>query len=273
MLPETSRFLKNHRAGEMQTFATSFPSNLLELSADPGMLDSMRRLLLLIFLAGTLTAGAAVQKEFILVSGGPSLIEWEKFKATPHDRWWGNFIRAARVRIEEIRKQEGPDAQITWLVYKPGYVRRAERQDKADLIGNILSVRDKYHVNLVWITSGDDIINYLNAGRPRSEVKIADFEYYGHSNRACFLLDYSNEIDSASKSWLHENDLKKLHRGLFSRDAFVKSWSCHTGESMSKRWRSATGKKMIGAIGKTDYSNGHERNWTPALSPGARWGG
>jgi hypothetical protein len=231
------------------------------------------RALFLILLAGTLTAGAAVQKEYILVSGGPSLIEWEKFKASPHDRWWGNFIRAARVRIEEIRKKEGPDALITWLVYKPAYVRRAERQEKSDLIGNIVSVRDKYHVNLVWITSGDDVINYLNAGRPRSEVKIANFEFYGHSNRACFMFDYSNEIDSGSKSWLHEKELAKIHRGLFTRDAFIKSWSCHTGESMSKLWRAATGKKMIGAIGKTDYANGDQRNWTPALSEGAHWGG
>ena len=110
----------------------------------------MFRTLLLIFLAGTLTAGAAVPKEYILVSGGPSLIEWEKFKATPHDRWWGNFIRAARVRIEEIRKKEGPDALITWLVYKPAYVRRAARQDKTDLVGNIVSVRDKYRIKLCF---------------------------------------------------------------------------------------------------------------------------
>lgn len=233
----------------------------------------MLRALLLILLAGTLTATAAVQKEYILVSGGPSLIEWEKFKASPHDRWWGNFIRAARVRIEEIRKKEGPDAQITWMVYKRGYARRAERQDKSDLLANILSVRDKYHVNLIWINSGDDVINYLNAGRQRSEVKIADFEFYGHSNRACFMFDYSNEVDSGSKSWLHEKELSKIHRGLFTRDAFVKSWSCHTGESMSRYWRAATGKRMIGAIGKTDYANGDQRGWTPALSAGAHWGG
>jgi hypothetical protein len=30
---------------------------------------------------------------------------------------------------------------------------------------------------------------------------------------------------------------------------------------------------MIGAVGKTDYSNGHLRNWVPTLSQGARWGG
>ena len=224
-------------------------------------------------LAGAAAAPAQVQKEYIIVSGGPSLIEWEKYKATPHDVWWGNFVRAARVRIEEIRKAQGPDALITWLVYKPAYVRRSARQDKTDLVGNIISVRDKYKVNLVWIRSGKDVIDYLNAGRPRDQVKIADFEFFGHSNRACFMFDYSNEIDSGSKSWLHESELSQIHRGLFTRDAFVKSWSCHTGESMSGFWRRATGKRMIGAIGKTNYADGHLRGWVPALSEGARWGG
>jgi len=218
-------------------------------------------------------AQAAPEKEYIVVSGGPSLIEWEKFKAEPHDRWWGNFIRAARVRIEQIRKERGPEALITWLVYKPSYVRRSERQEKTDLIANILSVRDKYGVNLVWITSGDDLVNYLNAGRPRDQWKIADFEFFGHSNRACFMFDYSNEIDSGSKAWLHETELKKINRGLFTRDAFVKSWGCHTGESMSAKWRAATGKRMIGAIGKTDYSNGDLKGWIPSLSDGGTWGG
>jgi hypothetical protein len=220
-----------------------------------------------------LTAKAEVEREYILVSGGPSLHEWEKFKAEPHDRWWGNFIRAARVRIQEIQARSGPGAKITWLVHKPSYVRRSSRQDKPDLIANIVSVRDKYGVNLVWFEEGDELIDYLNAGQPRDRVKIADFEYYGHSNRACWMFDYSNEIDSGSKSWLHENELGRIHRDIFTRDVFIKSWSCHTAESMSKKWKRSTGKRMIGAIGKTDYSYGHLRNWTPTLSKGARWGG
>ena len=227
----------------------------------------------ILLLLATAPIRAEVQKEYILLSGGPSLEEWEKYKSTPHDRWWGNFIRAARVRIEQLQKQHGPNARITWLVYKPGYTRRAERQDRSDLISNIVSVRDKYGVNLVFFDRTDQVINYLNHGQPRNRVKIASFEFYGHSNRACFMFDYSNEIDSASKVWLHENELKKINRGIFTRDAFVKSWGCHTGESMSKAFRQATGKRMIGAIGKTDYAHGHLRGWIPALSTGARWGG
>jgi len=227
--------------------------------------------LLLILLAGPLAA--ETQKEYIVLTGGPSLIEWEKYKAAPHDRWWGNFVRSSRVRIEQLRKQYGPDAKITWLVYKPSYVRRGERQDHADLISNINSVRDKYGLNLIYFDDPKVVIDYLNAGQPRNEVKIADFEFFGHSNSRCFMFDYSNQIDSASKAWLHEDDLSQLHRGLFTRDAFVKSWGCHTGESMSKLFRQATGKKMIGAIGKTDFAQCPTNGWIPELSPGGRWGG
>jgi len=234
------------------------------------------RFFLLVLIALTVAAPLAhadVQKEYIVLSGGPSLIEWEKYKAASHDFWWGNFIRAARVRIEQLRKEFGPSARITWLVYRPAYERRAAHMrdhDQTDIIANILSVRDKYGVNLVWFTSGADVINYLNAGLPRNQVKIASFDFYGHSNSKCFMFDYSNQIDSASKAWLHENDLSRLKHGLFTKDAHIKSWGCHTGESMSKVWRQATGKKMIGAIGKTDYSDGHLRGWVPAVN--GRWG-
>lgn len=233
---------------------------------------SAPRLALLLLLLATPLLRAATDREFIILSGGPSLHEWEKYKSAPHDRWWGNFIRTARYRMEEIRKQHGPSARITWLVYKPGYVRRDQRQDSdKDVMGNILSVRDKYGVNLVWFDKGSEVIAYLNGGMPRDRVKIAGFDFFGHSNRACFMFDYSNEIDSGSKSWLHENELKAIRRGIFTKDAVIKSWGCHTAESMSKKWKQATGKRMIGAVGKTDYSVISVPGRMPVVN--GRWGG
>lgn len=218
-------------------------------------------------------AAQTYEREYILVSGGPSLIEWEKYKPVPHDRWWGNFIRAARVRIQQLQAHHGPRIRITWMVYRRGYERRMIRMNEPDILRNIESVRDRYGIQLIWFDRTQQLLDYLNHGQPRDRVKIANFEYYGHSNRACFMFDYSNEIDSASKVWLHENELGKIRRGIFAKDAFIKSWGCHTGESMSKKWRRATGHRMIGAIGKTDYAYGHLRGWVPALSRGARWGG
>jgi hypothetical protein len=194
----------------------------------------------------------ADKTEWVLLVGGPSLRQWEQYKAQPHDHWWANFVRAARIRTEQLRAQLGPDAMITWLVYKQGYIDRAE-QEHQDLISHIQSVQEKYNINLVWFRDGTGVINYLNSGENRDRVKIAGLEYFGHSNRACFMFDYSSGLDSASKSWLHENELHKIERRDFARGAYAKSWGCHTGESMSKKWFRATGVHMIGAIGKTQY--------------------
>ncbi len=234
--------------------------------------DLLRIALFLFFAFSAPQLHAQADREYLILSGGPSLDEWEKYKAAPHDKWWGNFIRSARIRIAELRKQHGPTARITWLVHRPSYERRNSRQSNTspNIIADIVSVRDRYGVNLVWFSQGDDVINYLNAGLPRNQVKIATFDFYGHSNRACFMFDYSNLIDSASKSWLHENDFAKLRRGIFTRDAFIKSWGCHTGESMSKAFKKATGKRMIGAIGKTDYSAISTRG---EVLVNGRWGG
>lgn len=215
---------------------------------------------------GPLQAATETGREYIILTGGVSLWQWEKYKAAPHDSWWMNFVRASRIRIQQIQT-EHPDAQITWLVYRPAYLVRA-KQENNDLIAHIQSVRDTFKVKLIFFDKADEVINYLNNGQNRDQVKIADFEYFGHSNRACFMFDYSNNVDSASKCWLHEDDLKQLHRGLFTRDANVKSWSCHTGEEMSSKFKSAAGVAMIGAIGKTQYMTDE----LPILSSeGGRW--
>lgn len=213
----------------------------------------MKRLITLVFLAFAAHAWSGpVKGEYIFVVGGPSMHQWEQYKAQPHDHWWANFVRAARLRTQQFREQLPPDVPITWLVYKQGYLDRA-KQEHQDLISLINSVAEKYHFKLVYFDKGDEVINYLNNGQPRDQLKVAGFEYFGHSNKACFMFDYSNVLDSASKSWLHENDFTRINRRIFARGAFIKSWGCHTGEQMSKKWYTATGTRMIGAIGKTQY--------------------
>jgi len=216
-------------------------------------MGGIRRFSLSVALVLLITGSALAREgEYIICVGGPSMYQWEKYKVYPHDHWWANFVRAARLRTEQLRAQLGPDAQITWLIYKQGYIDRAT-QEHQDLIGLIESVRDKFNLNLVWFHAGSEVINYLNTGQPRNQLKIVGFEYFGHSNRACFMFDYSNFIDSACKSWLHENELAKIDRRAFAHGAYVRSWGCHTGESMSKKWYRATGTHMIGAIGKTQF--------------------
>src|ERR1039457_3588659 len=212
-------------------------------------------LLSILALARPVSAAASANgTEWIILVGGPSLHQWEQYKSQPHDHWWANFIHAARLRTDQLRAQLGPDAMITWLVYKQGYIDRAQ-QEHQDLLGYIGSVRDKLNLNLVYFHNGTDVIEYLNKGQRRDRLKVAGFEYFGHSNKACFMFDYSSNLDSAAKSWLHENDFSQIHRGVLARGAYIKSWGCHTGEEMSKKWRSATGTNMVGAIGKTQFMN------------------
>ena len=221
----------------------------------------------------TQSASAALNPndEYIIVSGGPALIGWEKFRRENHrhDKWWGNFIRTARIRIQGLKKATNDQINITWMVYRPGYVTRA-KEDGAPLIANIESVRDKYKIKLIWFDESDDVINYINSGKNRAKVKVSGFEYFGHSNKFCFVYDYSNGILGASRAFLHQSDLKKLKKNAFAKGAYCKSWGCHSAESFCKEFRRRTGKKMIGAMGKTDYSN----TWRlilPTVSPGGRW--
>src|ERR1700736_85895 len=93
--------------------------------------------------AGHLQAAPAYTPEYIVLVGGPSLMEWEKYKLQPHDHWWANFVRAARLRTEQIQAQYGQDQMITWLIYRQGYEDRAV-QEKQDLIGLVNSIRDKF---------------------------------------------------------------------------------------------------------------------------------
>ena len=205
--------------------------------------------------------------EWIILVGGPSLKQWEQYKAQPHDHWWANFVRAARLRTEQLRDGLGPDAPITWLVYKQGYLDR-QPQENQDLIGLIETVRDKFNLNLVWFRNGDDVINYLNKGQDRKHEKVAGFEYFGHSNRACFMFDYSSNVDSSAKSFLHESQLHQINGTVFAKNAYIQSWGCHTGEEMSDWWYRATGTKMIGALGKTQFM----MEELPVLtSPGGKW--
>ena len=192
-------------------------------------------------------------QEYVILSGGPSILVWEKWKSQPHDLWWQNFVRAAEIRIQELEALGISPKQITWLVYQPAYETRS-RQEGVNLAGNISARANTLGVKLKFIHSAGEVFSYLNGGKPREQIKVADLEYFGHSNKACWMFDYSNLVDSASKVWIHEDELKQLVPGIFARGAFIKSWGCHSGESMSQKFRKATGVRMWGATGRTQYN-------------------
>jgi hypothetical protein len=172
--------------------------------------------------------------------------------------------------MQDLSRSLPRDTTITWLVYRDAYVRRSA-EDRQPLTSFVESVRDTYGFRLIWFRTGEDVINYINSGQNRRRMKISGFEFFGHSNKHCFMFDYSSQVYGASGAWLHEVDLSRIRSSAFASKAFCKSWGCHTGESMSQAWKRATGLWLIGAMGKTDYSNGHLTGYRVQLSPGARW--
>src|SRR5215467_15779239 len=121
------------------------------------LMGGIRRICLMLALLLALKGSVfAANGEYVILVGGPSLYKWEKYKLYPHDHWWANFVRAARLRTEQLRGYFGPDQQMTWLVYKQGYLDRA-KQEHQDLIALIDSVREKFNLNLVWFNSGPEV--------------------------------------------------------------------------------------------------------------------
>lgn len=193
--------------------------------------------------------------EYIIVSGGPALRFFENGKAAAHDFYWGNFIRSASIRIKQIQQEKGPNDRVTWLVFKPAYERRSTEMN-VDLLPEITKLADSVGAALYWFNTTQELFNYLNAGQNRKQLPIADFEFFGHSNKACFMFDYSNDFDSMAQYFLHANMLTRIDPSDFAKDATAKSWGCHSGEYFSSVWKKQLGFPMTGAIGKTDYSNG-----------------
>ncbi len=202
-------------------------------------------LLLLLSFAAPLAA-----KEHVILCGGPASRKWEDLRVPKdrHDRWWANFIRASTMRMDELRKAHGPKASITWIVYKKGYLVRS-RDDGKPYTKWITEQATKRNAKLVWISTGSQAINAINSKRD-----IISFDFFGHSNRFCFMLDYGSDVMAVSQCWIHERDLGKIRRSSFNKYAVCQSWGCHTGESMSKVWKRKIGIPLIGAKGKTDYA-------------------
>ena len=206
---------------------------------------------ILLFLSLSQIAATA-QQVHVILCGGPALLSWEKLRVKPdqHDRWWANFVRASTLRMDILAHAYEGNTNIVWMVYKPGYISRASEDGKpyTTWIGEQATKRG---AKLIWINSSSDFFRNMNA-LPRGSV--TNFDFFGHSNKHCFLLDYSNDIMALSKSWIHETELSRLKSSVFNQNALCQSYGCHTGESMSAYWKRATGTPMIGAKGKTDYS-------------------
>jgi hypothetical protein len=207
--------------------------------------------LLRTFAAALFLLLSVAEADHLIIAGGPALRRWENLRLPEdqHDRWWANFIRASTLRMDELRKAYGPGARIVWIVHQRSYQARG-REDGQPYTTWIAEQAAKRKASLIWVNSQGDLIRAIN-NQPRGSIQT--FDFFGHSNRHAFMLDYGSEVMAASACWLHERDLPRIKASVFDRNAYCKSWGCHTGESMSQVWRRAIGIHLEGARGKTLY--------------------
>lgn len=211
----------------------------------------MRRILSITLLLAVLPLQSLLA-EHLIVAGGPALRKWEDYRVVDdrHDRWWANFIRASTLRMAEIRLQNGKQAPLVWMVYRKGYEARG-REDGKPYVKWITEQAAKRNATLIWFSSTSDFISKHNS-RPRGSVKT--FDFFGHSNKHAFMFDYGSDIMAVSTSWLHEREIPRLNSSIYAKNAYCKSWGCHTGSSMSAVWGKHMGNSLIGAKGKTLYT-------------------
>ncbi len=212
-------------------------------------------------------AGAHAAVEHVVVSGGPALRKFEKFKVRTHDVYWGNFVDSALIRLGALKSMVQEGDRVAWLVYRPAYSRRSAEQGE-DLVAHVKAKADAMGVLLYWFDTSAQLVNYLNKGVDRTAHPIAGLDFFGHSNKVNWMFDYSNEVDGCSVVFLHTRDLAQIERSIFASGAVAQSWGCHSGEYYTQKFMERTGVKMWGAVGKTDYSAGG----LPELSgKGGRW--
>lgn len=148
-----------------------------------------------------------------------------------------NFLETAIKQIKDWKAQD--NSEITWMVVKNGY-------SDAD-IEQIKKAAKKYGVNLKFIDSQDDLVNHINSGYDRDEVKISDISIFAHGlrdNDGTLALNYegTDELNITSEeiknSDISRNAFQAVHTyfaacniGTRENDvtSFAEEWIKKTG--------------------------------------------
>lgn len=200
---------------------------------------------------------AASAQEIVLISGGPAIRSFEKYKNNSHDKYWGNFIDSALQRVRDLRAEGKSKDPILWLVFRPSYLRRGQEENQDYL--QILAQRGQaLGLTPIYFDHKQQLFALLRRDGSKEKPKISRLEYFGHSNKKCWMFDYSNRVDGGALEplVLHVDDLNQISGSSFTPEAECVSYGCHSGEEFSQRWRMIVGRPMVGAVGKTDYSDG-----------------
>jgi hypothetical protein len=214
----------------------------------------------------------------IIIAGGTSVNE--KYD---HDLFPRNFLDAAWSRAKSF--DDG--GRIVLYMFTPSYKARVRDQKKehelvvgcprwklwldlcrapntkAAFLDEEGNKNEDYFWDLMMERAKNDgfeVIAFETADELTAKLanfpdRIASVEYFGHSNRSDFLLDYG--IDSRPNAKYHwgKTQAAKISAGRFVNSAYFASYGCYQGEAdglasaIQKLWYI----EAIGSVGKTDY--------------------
>ncbi|QAA41480.1 hypothetical protein C1I94_07675 [Akkermansia muciniphila] len=135
----------------------------------------------------------------------------------------------------------------------PPRLRNPGKEDGKPYTRWIADLASKYKIRLVWVNSADQAIRALNSSPRFHGDKVESFYYFGHSNCYAWMLDYGNNIMAVSTEWIHETDLNRIRRDIFTPQSDCWSFGCYTGASMSRWWKHIVGVPLWGNTESTRY--------------------
>ncbi len=197
----------------------------------------------------------------VVVSGGIN----KNLKTDPdHDKNWKNFITAAKLYIQKLKKKIGPGEEIEWHVEENSYRVRESSEDnlmemryESYYINEIKSTAKSLGVKLVFYNGEKELINNVNGGGRQGNDKISDFSFFGHGNSSGW---FTEGMSAGQGPLLTHDDIKLFMAGSFKVGCKCTSYACNTatkddsGNSFADSWKAALGLDMWAIRGRSDYA-------------------
>ncbi|MEN8904769.1 MAG: DUF4347 domain-containing protein [Clostridiales bacterium] len=163
------------------------------------------------------------------------------------------FVEASIKQIKELKAQGKKN--ITWIVGSNGH----------DL-GRMKGIADDLGVNYGYINDRGELINYINNGQNRGNVKIKNISVFSHGLPGTLALGYhTNDNLNITINNIKESQLSS---NAFTSNVFTHFYSCNTGTdsngtSFAQEWVDQTGGSAKAVVdGTTDYYDiNKDRGW------------
>lgn len=130
----------------------------------------------------------------------------------------------------------------------------------------IVQAAQERNINLLWFSSIDSLIKYINNGRDRTVDPITSFYVFAHgtdSGTGKYAITFGLYTDIDEQLRLYTSDISNINRAAFDSESISMFYACRTGNdfdngNFARSWAWITGGKTFaysGINGRSEYSN------------------